>query len=219
MRPTTLLLCLLTVLAGCSLSNAFLGFPDFFTNESACRDVQRANSEGSCRCDGFCEATPPEELERLCPSRLNERDGRCGDFFRCEQDNAEGLVCGEGVPNFRDCSAEFAALVCTDPFDDLQVTVTFTVEFEDADDCADAGVGFLFVDFGNEPVACETGVPLQAKIVKSRLPVELSVRGVDNLGPEQEGRYFNIRVPIAFEDLDENDAVDIGVIVMLRETS
>ncbi len=212
------LIVILLLSSSCSLSNAFLGFPDFITNEGACRDSILAFDAAQCACDELaCGTRAAEDLDTRCPSRLNERDSRCTDFFRCEQENGERAACSDGSfdLNLRDCGAEFSGVVCTDPFDDIDVAVTFSIEFEGADDCAEAGVGFLLTRQSQDVPTCATGVSHRITIKKSVLPTFIGILGVDVRGLGQEVLFVGASAEeVDIEDLDENDAVDVGVIVL-----
>lgn len=217
------LLLVVLPLAGCSVSNAFFNFPDFQQkdNQTACVDLQNAFTQKSGECSGdFFQ----RDAEALCPERLNEQDPLCASFFDCQ---ASTLICDQGfvTQDFTICQSEFPGLQCNDPFDRIEVTVRFTLEFSDAADCAEAGV----VDFGvgiNQlsglgasfgSIGLCADAPNAFFESKSTFPASLDFVGLDarfdGFGTA-ETAYVADEVVVELEDFGPDETVDLGVITL-----
>lgn len=221
----TAALALACALPACSLSNAFAGFPDFQPevtgrvpagNEAACRDFHLAFEDALRRCgspDAFFD------LDRVCPERLNERDPRCADRFRCDQ---RALRCTDGAFLEGFCEDEaLASIVCTDPFDDITVPVEYVIAFEDDASCADLDVVELF--FGHEGPRgsgatqvgpCNEG-PFTSVLAKSDFPGTITIGGIDGaFGTDTNVVAVSEPFVIALEDIVDGEPLDLGVVVL-----
>jgi hypothetical protein len=219
-------LCLaLLPLAGCSLSNAFFNLPDFQQqdNRTACVDFQNAISQASQDCspgNGF-----QLNAESLCPERLNELDPLCASYFQCK---AETLLCEDGFPREDpSCDEAFPGLRgrCTDPFDNVEVTVSFSIDFADVEDCASAGVVELAFDVieADGSGASSTGAgpcteeSFTAFETKSSFPARIFVFGLDGPFDDFGNRaliYESDEIFVPLETISEDNSLDLGIITL-----